>query len=707
MKILLAVATVTAVASVGAVALIARAGSTHEPLSFRVDPAVKPSVQQVAAIEGGTGSRPVGALVRPDGAVAELALEEVIIHARDAAELQAFVSRWNGQVLDSFTADNEGQDHLVRVELSRADPSSLTRDLLATEPDQTGEHRASDERVLRLLALAAAEWLRGTELVVDWLAEPTGIESGEAYEASDISKNVFDWSYMRAGGAMDIGVGAAWQLLQSKGKLTPSVRYMVVDGGFATNGDFPENSKIRKGEWGDKNPKDCTNGNPCPYHGTDVVLAGMAKVDNKYGTAGPAGPVVSQLIAVGNSLDYWSIMRRIENMVEEEKPDVVNLSFTRDVNAGSAHAKKWTDRRMRHVRDKGALIVAAAGNNGRSVDGDTLWVPCESTYVMCVGGMDGSAAVSSGSNYGEGDSTTSVEIYGPMCVRTINDPNKSYLDFTTRNTCGTSVASPFVGGVAALVMAADPSLGPEEVRKILNDTANVGGLGGKVTGSQRRVNALQAVARALGVEIAAPKVSIQTPTEGKQIRPDNWVDLKGTATDFMGRTLKLSWASDKDGHLADGSTTSIPKLSLGTHVLTATATDSTGRAGSAKVTVKVVDTPPDVQLVSPPSGLKVVEGNSVPLVATSVDSDTWTPVPDKDTAWEVRRNGTVVHTATGHSAALPAAKVTPGSYTVRFTAAGVTVQSSFTVTAIPPGQKAPKATITKPTKNLSLGVPVD
>jgi hypothetical protein len=84
---------------------------------------------------------------------------------------------------------------------------------------------------------------------------------------------------------------------------------------------------------------------------------------------------------------------------------------------------------MRHVRDTGALIVAAAGNNGRTVDTDTLYVPCESTYVMCVGGMNGSAAVDPGSNFGEGDTSTSVEIYGPMCVRTINDPNRTFLDW--------------------------------------------------------------------------------------------------------------------------------------------------------------------------------------------------------------------------------------------------------------------------------------
>jgi hypothetical protein len=358
---------------------------------------------------------------------------------------------------------------------------------------------------------------------------------------------------------------------------------------------------------------------------------------------------------------------------------------------------------MRHVQDTGAIIFAAAGNNGRSVDGDTLYVPCESAHVVCVGGVNRDATVAGGSNFGEGDSTTSVEIYGPMCVRTINDPNRTYLDFTTRNTCGTSVASPFVGGVAALVLAADPSLSPEQVRRMLNETANVGGLGGQVTGSQRRVNALRAVARALDVDITDPAVSIQAPANGKRVGPQSWVDLRGTATDFMGRTVPIDWSSDKDGHLTRGSKTSVPPLSLGTHTITATAIDSTGRSGSVTVKVQVVDTPPEVSVVSPAAGLVVTEGNAVSLVATSLDPDNWSAVPDGDLDWEIRRGPTVVHTAAGHAATLPGTKVTPGSYTARVTAGGVTARTSFTVKAVPPGQTKPTATITKPSANLALG----
>ncbi|MEV4724404.1 S8/S53 family peptidase [Micromonospora humida] len=672
-----------------------------EPLAFRVDPGLVAPRLRLDPV-GRTGTdREIGVVAGPDGKPAGLVLDEVMVRTAGQAELDAFLARWGGQVLDSFAPDAEGQDHLVRVDVAKADPAGLVADLLAAEPRQSGGFRVGDERALRLLALAAAEWRTGTEVVLDWLVEPSGIADGQVFEAPDIGKNVFDWSFMRAGGALDVGVAPAWQLLESKGRLTKQVKYLVQDGGFQFNSDFPSKVSLHKVEWGETNTNDCTGGTPCPWHATDVVLAAMGRVDNDYGTAGPAGPVVQELVAVRNGIDYWTVLRRLEKAAESTHPDVVNLSFTRDVNLGVSHARTWTDRRMKHVRDTGALIVAAAGNNGTNVDGDTLWVPCESTHVMCVGGMNQDATVAGGSNWGTKDLTTSVEIYGPMCVPGLTDPGTPAVN-TTKTTCGTSVASPFVGGVAALVMAADPTLTSEQVRQILNNTAHVGGLGGKVTGSQRRVDALAAVADALGVTVGKPAVSISTPKTKQKFAVGQSVDLWGTATDFLGKEIPLTWTSSIDGELATGSQTFVPSLSAGTHVVTASATDSLGRTGSASVTVTVVDSPTKVAIISPPAGLTLVAGQPVGLLGTSNDPDEFGPVPDAQVTWTVRRGNTVVLEKTGHQAVLPANAVTPGAYTVTFATAGSSVQRAFSVTSAPAGQSRPTATITKPATALDL-----
>ena len=671
------------------------------PLSFRIDPTVDAPHDRLEPVGRSRADRAAGVLVTPDGARAELVLDEVMLRVDDPAELDAFLARWNGIVLDSFPADADGQDHLVRVDSGRADPAALTVDLLATEPRQTGVYRTDDDRVLRLLALAAAEWRAGTHLVLDWLVEPAGISQGTAYEAPTIAKNVFDWSYLRSGGALDTGVAPAWQLLQAKGKLTRQMRYLVQDGGFQQNPDLPDQVSLHKATWGETNPNDCTNGTSCPWHGTEVALAGMGRVDNGYGVAGPGGPVTKRLIAVGNSLDYWSVLRRLEKVAEETHPDVVILSFTRDVHVGRTHAQTWTDRRMDHVRKTGALIVAAAGNNATSVDSDVLYVPCESKHVMCVGGVAGDATRSGGSNYGQGDSETSVEIYGPMCVQVLLDSGNPNLN-QTKNQCGTSIAAPFVGGVAALVKAADPTLTSAQIRDILNDTAHVGGLGAEVTGSQRRIDALAAVAKALGVPLHKPVVTIDKPTAGQKLGAGQSVDLWGEATDFFGKQLPITWTSSIDGTLGDDAKTVVPPLSPGKHVITASATDGTGRTGSASVTVTVVDTPAVVAITSPPASAKLAEGQAVQLAATSHDPDTADPAPNAQVTWTVKRGDTTVHQATGHQATLPAVKATPGAYTAVFTAGGTTVQRAFTVIDVPAGQSAPTATITVPKSDVHL-----
>ncbi|WBB81496.1 S8 family serine peptidase [Micromonospora sp. WMMD882] len=675
-------------------------GSTNEePLAFEIDPGLPVPRLPLDPVGRLGTNREVGVLAGPDGSPAGLVLDEVLVRTADQAGLDAFLTRWGGQLLDSFPADGQGQDHLVRVDVDRADPANLVADLRAAEPDQSGRYRVGDERALRLLALAAAEWRAGTELVLDWLVEPAGIADGKVFEAPNIKKNVFDWSYMGSGNPMDTGVAKAWQLLQAKGKLTRQVKYLVLDGGFQTNPDLPAKVTLYTAEWGKPNPSNCTNDTPCPWHATDVALAGMGQVDNGYGAAGPAGPVVDELVAVRNGNDYWTKLRRLEKAAEATRPDVVNLSFGRDVTLGKAHARTWTDRRMKHVRDTGALIVSSSGNNGRNIDGDTLYVPCESVHVMCVGGVNTwDATVADKSNYGTSDVTTSVEIYGPMCVQLLRDPAQPGVNEAEAR-CGTSFAAPFVGGVAALVMAANPDLTSAQVRDILNETAHVGELGWHVTGSQRRINALAAVAKALGVK---PSVSISMPHTKQQFTVGQSVDLWGTAIDFGGKDLPLTWTSNLDGPLGTGSMTFVPSLSAGTHVITAKATDSLGQTASATVTVTVVDSPATAAIISPPAGLSLVAGQPVSLVGISADPDTSGPVPDAQTSWTVRRGNEVVFQKSGHQAVLPAGTVVPGPYTVTFTAGGAVVQRAFLVTAAPAGQTRPTATITKPASTVKL-----
>ena len=223
-----------------------------------VDHSVTPFTSTVEGLYEGDPARSVGAVVDVDGNQADLMLNEVLVAVHSQAELDSFLGRWDGEVVDAFTKDefsdpHDPDDYLVRVNPAKADADRLVADLLTLEPYHEGEIRVSNQDVLHLLAIAVDESVNhGTEVSLNWIFEAQGITEGTSIEAPNFEanpRNAFEWSYMNSGSPQDIGVGGAWQLLEAAGKLSNRVRIMIVDGGFSPNRDFPEARKIRQARW--------------------------------------------------------------------------------------------------------------------------------------------------------------------------------------------------------------------------------------------------------------------------------------------------------------------------------------------------------------------------------------------------------------------------------------------------------------------------
>lgn len=90
----------------------------------------------------------------------------------------------------------------------------------------------------------------------------------------------------------------------------------------------------------------------------------------------------------------------------------------------------------------------------------------------------------------------------------------------------------------------------------------------------------------------APVVTIDRPLDGLVVRPTQQVTLVAVAMDAEDGLLRdeqVRWVSDIDGELGTGEeiTTAAWGLSLGTHELTAIATDRDGEVGTATITVQV------------------------------------------------------------------------------------------------------------------------
>ncbi len=180
---------------------------------------------------------------------------------------------------------------------------------------------------------------------------------------------------------------------------------------------------------------------------------------------------------------------------------------------------------------------------------------------------------------------------------------------------------------------------------------------------------------------ARPAVHILTPANGATLPAGRMVALAATASDAEDGDLgaAILWTSNRDGALGSGSTRSVV-LSLGTHVITAEATDGRGARVTATVTVTVADAPPTVQIVAPADGITVAAGTPVMLQATATDAE------DGDLggliAWTSDRDGPlgVGSTLTASSlrvgthvitAAVLDASGQPGSATVRLTVASM------------------------------------
>ncbi len=151
---------------------------------------------------------------------------------------------------------------------------------------------------------------------------------------------------------------------------------------------------------------------------------------------------------------------------------VVNMSFAgpSDPRLRDALAK---------AKQKGMVLIAAAGNAGPS---SPPLYPAADPNVIAVTATDPDDKLFPGANRGNHIAVAApgVDILAPA-------PDGTY-QFTT----GTSVAAAEVSGVAALMIERNPALTPNEVKKILMDTAKRIGPKGKDFGAGL-VDALQAV----------------------------------------------------------------------------------------------------------------------------------------------------------------------------------------------------------------------
>src|SRR3712207_6784111 len=178
--------------------------------------------------------------------------------------------------------------------------------------------------------------------------------------------------------------------------------------------------------------------------------------------------------------------------------DVINMSLggpgSSDVYASA----------VSYARSKGATVIAAAGNSNSS----TPFYPAAEAGVVAVSAVDRYRAKASFSNHGP-----YVDIAAPG-VGIVS----THLAGDWTSMSGTSMASPHVAGVAALVEAAAPGLTPDQVeRALVAGARDLGTVGRDDVFGHGLVDAVLAVRAANDLETPAaapdsPPVTVQAPS---------------------------------------------------------------------------------------------------------------------------------------------------------------------------------------------------
>jgi subtilisin family serine protease len=330
------------------------------------------------------------------------------------------------------------------------------------------------------------------------------------------------------------------------------------------------------------------NAKPWDLDGHGTFVAGLiAAAHNGTGIAG-VNPharimVLKALNAFGNT--RASYLARAIVYAADHGARVINVSV------GGKNVTRAEEAAVAYARGKGALVVIAAGNEGVET---ATFGPAGNAQALIVAATDVQDRRAGFSNWGPGVDLAApgVDILSLRARRTdlMRDipgikytPGAAYVGEDRRyyRTSGTSFAAPLVSGLAALLLSRDPTLTPDDLERILKNSArDIETPGVDQYTGYGLLDARAALA-------AVPKFEINAAITGLAVtRQDGAqaVQVTGTATadQFAGAVVEIgageapqSWAAVGKiaAPVAGGVLTSIPAQSF---------------AGSTRWTVRVV-----------------------------------------------------------------------------------------------------------------------
>ncbi len=401
----------------------------------------------------------------------------------------------------------------------------------------------------------------------------------------------------------DSHIEEAWDDEQGYG--VSSVIIAIIDTGTDYNHVDLDNNCVAGYDYGD-NDSDPMDDSSDEGHGTCCAGVAAGEVNNSIGVAGVAGGCSIMPLKIANSAGSMTFTA-IDNAIThcgDNNVDVASMSFGADISQGQSPS---TDAAIVYAYNSNVTMLAATAND----DYSHIHYPANHEYVISVGAAspcEERKRASScdaqnwwGSNYGVNtqDDRASVDIIAPTILPATDVTGSngySTGDYIT-NFNGTSCATPYAAGVAALVISKNPYLTPAQVRTALTSTATdvideETTPGWDMYTGYGMVNADAAVGSVAGSGF--PLCNITNPTNGEVIESGTIETITVTASDPGGTITNVKIYIDDVWKVTD---TSAPyeyvwdtgSESLDYHTIKAIATDNNSNASEDEISVQIAE----------------------------------------------------------------------------------------------------------------------
>ncbi|HHU26681.1 MAG TPA: S8 family serine peptidase [Bacteroidales bacterium] len=242
------------------------------------------------------------------------------------------------------------------------------------------------------------------------------------------------------------------------------VRLAVLDTGFdSTHPDFMEREITACSFVPEETAQDCHG------HGTHCIGVAGGAIDEdgqRYGVASGASLLAGKVLSDGGSGAQSWVLNGI-TWAAKNRCQVISMSLGTPVQPGEIYDIAY-ERAARFALSKGALLVAAAGNDSdRSLQRFCpVSSPADCPSILAVGAIDEELNVANFSNRAV-NPTGLVDFIAPG----VGIHSAWVMPTRYRTLSGTSMATPHVAGIIALLWEKYPTATPMEIEKKLRETS--------------------------------------------------------------------------------------------------------------------------------------------------------------------------------------------------------------------------------------------